>query len=301
MNYNKSPARTAFIAFNTIFLTVTGLICILPFLHLLALSFSENSVVAAGRVSFWPINFTTAAYEFAIRGGKFFPALFISIKRVLLGVSVNLFLIIITAYPLSKNRKQLVGRNIYMTFFIVTMIINGGLIPTYILVVRLGLLNSLWALILPPVGSIGALPVFFMVIMMNFIRGLPQEIEDAAIIDGAGVFQVLVRVMLPLLPPAIATIGLFSIVAHWNEWFGGLIYMQNPELYPLQTYLRTLLRNFEDIIRMAQGDYAEILRLLNVRTGRSAQLFLGMIPVLIAYPFLQKYFTTGLVLGSVKG
>jgi len=301
MNYNKSPARTAFVVFNTAFLTVTGLVCILPFIHLLALSFSENSVVAAGNVTFWPVNFTTAAYEFALRGGKFGPAMFMSIKRVLLGVTVNLFLIIITAYPLSKSPKKLYGRNVYMTFFAITMILNGGLIPTYILVVRLGLLNSLWALVLPPVGSIGALPVFFMIIMMNFIRGLPEEIEDAAIIDGAGVFQVLIRVMLPLLPPAIATVGLFSIVAHWNEWFGGLIYMRSPELYPLQTYLRTLLRNFEDIIRMARGDYATLLRLLNVRTGRSAQLFLGMIPVLIAYPFLQKYFTTGLVLGSVKG
>ena len=227
--------------------------------------------------------------------------MWISIQRVLIGVTVNLILIIITSYPLSKNKNKLVGRNIYMIFFVTTMIINGGLIPTYILVTRLGLLNSIWALILPPVGSIGALPVFFMVIMMNFIRGLPDEIEEAAVIDGAGIFNVLIRVMLPLLTPAIATVGLFSIVGHWNEWFGGLIYMQTPRLYPLQTYLQTLLRNFEDIIRMAQGDYAEILRLLNVRTGRSAQLFLGMVPVLLIYPFLQKYFTTGLVLGSVKG
>ena len=301
MNQIKSPARTAFVIFNSIFLSVTGIICLLPFVHLLAVSFSENSVVAAGRVTFWPINFSTASYEFALRGGKFIPALFVSIRRVLLGVTVNLFLIIITAYPLSKPSHKLAGRNIYMIFFVITMIINAGLIPTYILVVRLGLLNSLWALVLPPVGSIGALPVFFMIIMMNFIRGLPEEIEDAATIDGAGVITTLVRVMLPLLPPAIATVGLFSIVAHWNEWFGGLIYMQNTNLYPLQTYLRTLLRNFEEIIRMAQGDYAELLRLLNVRTGRAAQLFLGMIPVLIVYPFLQKYFTTGLVLGSVKG
>lgn len=301
MNYFKSPARTVFTVFNAIILSVTGFVCITPFLHLLALSFSQNSAVAAGRVTFWPVNFTLAAYEFAIMGGKFGPAMWVSIQRVLLGVTINLLLVVITAYPLSKSSKKMAGRNIYMIFFVVTMIINGGLIPTYILVTRLGLLNSIWALILPPVGSIGALPVFFMIIMMNFMRGLPDEIEEAAVIDGAGVFSVLIRIMLPLLTPAIATIGLFSIVGHWNEWFGGLIYMQSPTLYPLQTYLQTLLRNFEDIIRMAQGDYAEILRLLNVRTGRSAQLFLGMVPVLIVYPFLQKYFTTGLVLGSVKG
>jgi putative aldouronate transport system permease protein len=301
MDHYKSRARTVFLIVNSIFLSLVGVLCLLPFVHLLAVSFSDNSAVAAGRVSVWPINFTLAAYKFAIQGGKFGPAMWMSVKRVLIGVSINIFLIVITAYPLSKPKEKLAGRNVYMTFFIATMIINGGLIPTYLLVVNLGLINSVWALVLPPVGSIGALPVFFMIIMMNFIRGLPQELEDAATIDGAGVFGILLRIMLPLLAPAIATVGLFAIVAHWNEWFGGLIYMQNPKLYPLQTYLRTLLRNFEDIIRMAQGDYAQLLRMLNVRTGRAAQLFLAMMPVLAVYPFLQKYFTTGLVLGSVKG
>lgn len=297
----NTPARSAFIALNTLFLTITGLTCIIPFVHLLAVSFSEASVVAAGRVTFWPVNFTFAAYEYAFRGGKFLPALWVSIQRVMLGVAVNVFLVVITAYPLAHSKYKLFGRNIYMVFFVITMIINGGLIPTYILVVQLGLINSMWALVLPPVGAIGALPVFYMIIMMNFIRGLPEEIEDAAIIDGAGAITVLVRVMVPLLKPAIATIALFSIVAHWNDWFGGMIYMRQPSDYPLQTYLRGLVRNFEDIIRMARGDYAEILRLMNVRTGRAAQLFLAMVPVLAVYPFLQKYFTIGLVLGSVKG
>ena len=301
MDHYKSPARTIFLVSNSIFLSIVGVFCLIPFAHLLAVSFSDSSAVAAGRVSFWPINSTVAAYRFAILGGKFGPAMWISVKRVLIGVSVNLILIVMTAYPLSKTKEKLMGRNVYMIFFVTTMIINGGLIPTYLLVVNLGLINSVWALILPPVGSLGALPAFFMIIMMNFIRGLPQELEDAATIDGAGVYGILIRVMLPLLAPAIATVGLFSIVAHWNEWFGGIIYMQNPQLYPLQTYLRTLLRDFEDILRMASGDNAALLRLLNVRTGRAAQLFLGMIPVLAVYPFLQKYFTSGLVLGSVKG
>ena len=120
-------------------------------------------------------------------------------------------------------------------------------------------------------------------------------------IDGAGVFSVLFRIMLPLLTPSLATVGLFSVVGHWNEWFAGLIYMQNSNLYPLQTYLQTLIRDFEVILRMAQGDYAQLIAMMNARTGRAAQLFLGAIPVLLIYPFLQKYFTTGLVLGSVKG
>ena len=176
------------------------------------------------------------------------------------------------------------------------MIVSGGLIPTYLLVTQLGLLNSLWALVLPY-----ALPVFSMIVLMNFIRGLPEELEEAALIDGANPMTVLFRVLLPLLTPALATVGLFSMVGHWNDWFSGLIYMQNTINYPLQTYLQMLLRNFEQIIRTSQGDFAQIIRLMDVRTGRAAQLFLGAIPIMLIYPFLQRYFTTGLVLGSVKG
>ena len=296
MNTYRSPARVAFMVFNYVFLIAAALTCIIPFVHLLALSFSDSSAVAAGRVTFWPIGFTTSAYEFAFRGGKFLPALKISLTRVLLGGAINLVLIFFTAFPLSKSKDKLMGRNIYMGYFIFTMIFNGGLIPTYILVTNLKMLNSLWALVLP-----GALPIFSMIIMMNFMRGLPEEVEESARIDGAGVFSVLFKILLPLLTPSIATVGLFSIVAHWNDWFAGLIYMQNTNMYPLQTYLRSLVRNMDEILRMARGDYAQILQMMNARTGRAAQLFLAAIPVLIAYPFLQKYFTSGLVMGSVKG
>lgn len=296
MKEYTTPARKAFLVFNYLFLTVTSLVCILPFIHLLAMSFSSSSAVAAGRVAFWPVEPTLAAYEFALKGGEFTQALWISVQRVVLGVSVNLVLMIITAYPLSKSKQKLAGRNIYMVFFVITMIINGGLIPTYILVVNLGLLNSLWSLILP-----GAVPVYNMIILMNFIRGLPEEIEEAALIDGAAPIVCLVRVLLPLLAPSLATVGLFSIVNHWNDWFSGIIYMQDSSRYPLQTYLQTLLRDFEEILRLAQGDYTQIISMMNARTGRAAQLFLGALPILLIYPLLQKHFTTGLVLGSVKG
>jgi putative aldouronate transport system permease protein len=268
----------------------------LPFINLLAISFSNAAAVNANRVGFWPVGFTFYAYEFAISGGMFLKAVWISLRRVLLGVAINLTLIVLAAYPLSKRSGKLFLRNIYMTFFFITMIINGGLIPTFILVSDLKLINTIWALILP-----GALPVFSVVILMNFIRGLPDELEDAALIDGASQFSVLLRIILPLMKPSLATVGLFSIVGHWNEWFSGLIYMQDPSNYPLQTYLQILLRRFEDIIRLAQGDYARIIAMMNVRSGRAAQLFMGAVPVMLIYPFLQKYFTTGLVLGSVKG
>jgi putative aldouronate transport system permease protein len=203
---------------------------------------------------------------------------------------------IMAAYPLSKPKEQFRARNIFMVYFVITMIIGGGLIPTYILVTRLKLLNSLWALILP-----SALPVWTMVILMNFIRQMPQDIEEAAMIDGAGVFRRLVSVLLPLLKPALATVSLFCAVGHWNDWFSGLIYMQSPTRYPLQTYLQSLLLNMEEMMRIAGVDFMRLVAMMNARTGRAAQLFLGALPMMILYPFLQKYFTKGLVIGSVKG
>jgi putative aldouronate transport system permease protein len=140
-----------------------------------------------------------------------------------------------------------------------------------------------------------------MIILMNFIRQMPQEIEEAAMIDGAGVFSRLFKVILPLLKPALATVALFCTVGHWNDWFGGIIYMQNPAKYPLQTYLQTMLRSIEDLMRTSDNDYVFLLAVLNARTGRAAQLFLGALPMMLIYPFLQRYFTKGLVIGSVKG
>jgi len=296
MNIFDSPSRRVFNVVNYIILIGTGLICLIPFVNLFAISFSGSGAVAAGRVMFWPVDFTTASYDFAFRNGKFFPALLISIERVVLGTGVNLLFMVMAAYPLSKTKQQFRARNAFMVYFVATMILSGGLIPTYIVVTKLKLLNSIWALILP-----GALPVWTMVILMNFIRQMPQEIEEAAIVDGAGILRRLVNIMLPLLKPALATVSLFCAVWHWNDWFSGLIYMQSPTKYPLQTYLQGLLLKMEEMMKIAGVDYALLLSMLSVRTGRAAQLFLGALPMMILYPFLQKYFTKGLVMGSVKG
>lgn len=276
-------------------LILAALSCVLPFVHLFAVSFSSSSAVASGSVAFWPEDFTTYSYQFALQNGKFMRAMLVSLRLVLLGTAVNLILCILTAYPLSRTKEQFLGRNLYMAYFFITCLIGGGLIPTYLVVVAAGLKDSLWALILP-----GALPVFNMIILMNFIRQLPSELEEAAMIDGAGQFQILIRVMLPLLKPSLATIALFSVVGHWNNWFGGIIYMNDPAKYPLQTYMQTLLVSFEELM-MKNTDYAHLLAHMNARTGRAAQLFLGAIPVIIVYPFLQKYFTQGMTIGSVKG
>ena len=293
----KTRANRIFHFVNIFILAVVSLLCVLPLINLLAISFSDSAAVAAGAVGFTPVDFTLSAYEYALKGGKFIRALFISFERVFLGVGLNLILMVLTAYPLSKTRKKVAGRNIYMVYFVITMLVSGGMIPTYLVVTGLGLKDTIWALILP-----GALPVYNMVILMNFMRGIPEEIEEAAAIDGASPFQILTRVLLPILKPALATVGLFCIVTHWNDWFSGMIYMNNPDNYPLQTYLQSLLQNFEQLLRtQSSQDIQALLAQMDARTGRAAQLFLGAIPVMVIYPFLQKYFTKGLVLGSVKG
>lgn len=277
-------------------LIIMGASCLLPFVHILALSFSSSSAVNGKLVSLWPVDFTLASYSFVLRSEKFGQALLISIQRVVLGVSLNMLFMILTAYPLSRSSQQLPGRNAIAWYFVATMLVGGGMIPSYLLIVQLKLLNSIWALVLP-----GVLPVGSMIILLNFFRTIPKELEEAAMIDGAGHFRTLIDILLPVAKPSLATVGLFCIVGHWNAWFDGLIYMSRPRMYPLQSYLQTLIIDPELMIKNAGADYVRLLAVLNARTARAAQLFLGMLPILLVYPFLQKYFTTGLVLGSIKG
>lgn len=280
-----------------VFLGAACVTCILPFINLLAVSFSGSTAVSAGKVGFIPVDFTLASYKYILEDGSFFRAMAVSIERVVKGTLLNLILMVLTAYPLARSDGKLIGRKFYVVFFVITMLISGGMIPTYLLVSGLGLKDTIWSLILP-----GALPVSNMIILMNFIRELPDALEEAAAIDGATPFQTLVMIILPLLKPALATVGLFCMVGHWNDWFNGMLYMSNTENYPLQTYLQSLLVNFENILQGdSTYDIKSLLSMMNVRTGRAAQLFLGALPIMLVYPFLQKYFTKGLVLGSVKG
>lgn len=294
-----SPSRKLFLVINYIVLTIVSLMCILPFINLLAISFSDKTAVAANAVSFWPVGFNTAAYEFILGNDQFLRALWISVQRTVLGVLVNIILIILTAYPLSKSTQDFRLRNVFSWFFVVTILFSGGLIPTYMVVKYTGLMDTIWALVLP-----GAVQVFNMLVVMNYMRSLPKELEEAAYIDGAGHFQTLFNVILPVCTPTLATVTLFSFVGHWNSWYDGMIYMNTVDKYPLQTYLQTIVINPEAFFRNATNISAELgnfLNLVSARTTNAAQLFLATIPILCVYPFLQKYFTTGLVMGSVKG
>lgn len=280
---------------NVIFLALSAFICLLPLLNVLAISFSSKAAAAAGYVSFWPVDFTTASYEYALSKNEFISAFFVSVKRVGLGLLVNLSLIILVAFPLSKERHDFRARTFYSWFFIVTMLFSGGLIPTYLVVREARLLDSIWALILP-----NALPVFNVILMMNFFRGIPRDIEEAAFVDGAGYWVSLLKIYLPLSIPSIATVTLFVVVGHWNGWFDGMIYMNRPTNWPMQTYLRSIIIS-PDMTSMTSSEELANMQQVSDRTFKAAQVFLGAVPVLLVYPFLQKYFMKGLVMGSVKG
>lgn len=291
----KSKSVAVFTVFNFIFLTFIALTCVVPFINIIAISLSKNSAVAANFVKLWPVHFTTYAYEYILNTPSFWRAFIVSLERVLVGGTVNLVLIILTAYPLSKEKRQFRHRTIYAWFFFFTMLFSGGLIPLYVLMLELKLLDTVWALVLPM-----ALPVFNMILMLSFFRQVPKELEEAAFIDGAKHFRVLWSVYIPCSVPSIATIALFTIVWHWNAWFDGLIFMNSTEHYPLQSYLVTVITGLNFNKAISAGDY-DRMKLLSDRTLKASQIIIATIPVLMVYPFLQRYFITGIVLGSVKG
>ncbi|WP_135552667.1 carbohydrate ABC transporter permease [Paenibacillus cymbidii] len=288
-----SPSRRVFVAFNYTFLIVLAVLCVLPLVHLLSLSLSSNSAVAAGEVKLWPIDFTWASYSFILKQPEFLKALVVTLKRVALGVAVNMTLTILVAYPLSKEASALKGRTVYVWIFVFTMLFSSGIVPLYMTIRSLHLLDSIWALVLHH-----AVPVYNVVILLNFFRNLPKELEEAAVMDGAGQWRILWRIFVPLSLPSLATLTLFATVSQWNAWFDGILFMNSPAHYPLQSYLYTLIVGLDTLLKN-QTDLT-LLENVSDRTARAAQIFLGALPILLVYPFLQRYFMKGIVLGSVK-
>lgn len=295
MQKYDSLSYKIFTVFNWLFLGFTAFLCLLPLINVLAVSFSSSNAAAAGYVKLWPVEFTLASYKFALSKGDFLTALGVSVQRVVLGYAINMILIISVAYPLSKEKTAFKGRSVYSWFFIVTMMFSGGLVPLYMVIRNLNMLDSIWALVLP-----GAVPVFNVILLMNFFRGLPKEIEEAAFIDGATHWTTLFKIFLPLSLPSLATITLLVMVNHWNAWFDGIIYMNSPKNYPLQSYLRNIIIT-SDLTTMTSSEMLANMNEVSDRTFKAAQVFLAALPILAVYPFLQKYFMKGLVMGSVKG
>lgn len=286
-----------FSVFNYIILTILALICLLPMINIVALSFSSRNMVNAGLVTFWPKGFTLRSYQYMVETSGFFTAFGKTLLRVAIGLVFNLSLTVLVAYPLSKEKADFKSRTFYVGIFLFAMVFNGGLIPTYLLINQLNMIDTVWALVLP-----NAVTMYYVLLMLNFFRGIPKGIEEAAIVDGAGWFTTLVKIYLPLSLPSLATITLFIIVAHWNEWFDGMIYNNKTYNYPLMTFLQYQIINFKTgDLRPEQLQADPTLAELNGRAIKSAAIVLCTLPILIFYPFLQRYFVTGIVMGSVKG
>lgn len=284
-----------FTVFNYTFLTLLAVTCLLPMVNQLAISFSSSSAVAAGKVGLFPVDFTLDSYKYMADKPEFWKSLAVSLERVLLAVPLSMFICVLAAFPLSRLDHEFPARKYYIWVFVVPMLIGGGLIPTYMVVRNTGLIDRIWALVLPYTVN-----VFNTILLMNFFRSLPKELEEAAYVDGATHWQVLLKIVLPVSKPVLATVTLFVIVNHWNSWFDGLIYLNSPERYPLQTYLQTQVVSANLMAQESLRDIRQI-GLISDRTGKASQIFLAAVPVLMIYPFLQKYFTAGIVMGSVKG
>lgn len=280
--------------FNLILLAIIALVCAFPIVHTLALSLSSAPAASSGRVTIWPVEFTFQSYRFVLENPAFIKSFGVSLMRVLVGVPVNMILTILVAYPLSRTTKDFRLRDFFTWFFLITVLFSGGLIPWYMVIRQTGLIDKFWALIIP-----GALPVFNVILLVNSFRNIPRELEEAATMDGAGHWTILFKVILPMSAPILATLTLFVAVAHWNSWFDGLILMNSPDKYPLQSYLQTVIIN-PDPRFLTERDLA-LLQMISNRTTRAAQIFIAMIPIMAIYPFLQRYFVTGIKLGSVKG
>jgi len=296
MVIQKSPWYTLFRVCNAVFLGLLAVSTFLPIIHIIALSMSDNAAVTANAVGLWPKGFNLSSYEFILKDGRFPRATLVSFERVAAGTLLNLALILITAYPLAQSNKDLRGRKLIAWFFVFTTLFSGGLIPTYLLIRDLRLIDSFFALILP-----GAVPVFSVIMLMNYIKTLPKELFESCMIDGAGHITCVTKIVVPLSTPCIATLALFAIVGHWNEWFSAIIYLNNASQWPLQALLRSLLMQKMDLRRMIEtGDYMQVMNLSN-KSIQTAQIVYTTLPILLTYPFLQKYFVKGIVVGAVKG
>ena len=297
MKVKHSPLYYVYQVFNTVFLALVSLTCILPILHVFAMSLSDSNAALAGRVTFWPVQFSLSAYEYLIQKKDFFHSVSISAWRVLIGTLINMVLIVLTAYPLSRPATHFKARKWYMLYFSITMFIGGGLIPTYMTVTKtLHMGDTFWVMLLP-----FCVHVFNLIIMRTFFESsIPQELWEAAQLDGCSSIYYLGRVVLPLSKAVLSVIMLYYVVAKWNEYFTALIYIRNNRLIPLQIVLRDILIQNESMASNMMGAEAiEAAKKANLI--KYSSIIVGTLPMMILYPFLQKYFEKGVMIGAVKG
>ena len=280
-------------AFVYTMVILLSLACLLPLLNVLASSFSSVESLNAGKVAFWPIGFNVDAYKTILENGQLMRSMLFSLRITFVHVIFTLVMTVLCAYPLSH--KDLVGKNVIWPFILFTMYFGGGMIPHYILIRDLNMINTMWSLIIP-----GLISTYNMILMRSFFSSIPEALREAAIVDGANDATTLVRIILPLSKSMLATIALFYAVGRWNGVQDGMIYINDPSKYILQVRLKNIIISSTALTELMQeGQNNDTI--LQTQQVRSAALVFSLIPVMIVYPFLQKYFVKGVMIGSVKG
>jgi putative aldouronate transport system permease protein len=287
----ESKVERLFSALNVFLLLLLAAATLFPFLHVLAQSLSSETAVISGQVGLFPVDPQLGTYQYVMGNSQFTSSFRVSVIITVLGTLGAMVVTTFAAYTLSK--PHLPGRNFFLVLFIFAMLFHGGIIPNYLLMRSLGLLDSIWVLILPALVN-----VFNLLIIKNFFEGTPESLEEAARIDGANTFSILFRIVLPISLPVLATISLFYAVAYWNDFFRAMIYISRPDLKPLQLYLYEIVTQTQRPLTDVPVDSAMNLTPAAVR---SATIMATTFPILVVYPFLQKYFVKGIVVGSVKG
>lgn len=280
---------------NTIILLILMLSCLYPLWYTFCLSISSKEAVDAGMITFFPIGVSLRSYKLIIRDAAFFHSIYVSVVRVVIGTVLNVGCMVLMAYPLSKTKQEYRPRNIMMWLLVFVMLFNGGTIPWYITVKSYGLIDSIWALVFS-----GSLSVFNIFLIISFFQQIPKELEEAAIMDGAGPWTILFKVVIPCSIPVLATVVLFVAVGHWNEYLQGLLFINSPENYPLQTYIKQITVKISSDVSYTTEQLMELTSNSN-KAVDAAKVFVSIIPMMIVYPFIQKYFVTGITLGAVKG
>lgn len=288
----KSLGERSFYTVNYILLILIGLTCIVPFLNILSISFSDRAAVESGKVFLWPVGFQLTSYEFFFKATPALRALKNSTIITIGGVALSMTATILAAYPLS--RYYMAGRRYVMLAMVFTMLFSGGIIPTYIVVKNLGLINSYWALWL-----IGLVSTYNLMLMRSSFESIPREIEESARVDGAGELTTLFRIVLPLSMPIIATLSLFYGVHYWNAFMNVLMYINKTEMQNFTVVVQAVMKS-NDVLVSAANDVTEQSKLTNDMI-RAVGVVSMVLPMLMVYPFLQKYFVKGLTLGSIKG
>lgn len=289
----ESKQYKVFKIINFIILSLVVLATLFPFLTVIARSFSGEAQINAGNVALIPKGFTLSTYKVVLQDPEFWISYKNTIVYTVVGTAINMFMTTMFAYALSK--KRLMGRSFFVLLAVFTMFFNGGLIPNYLLITGLGFTNSIWAIVIPT-----AISIFNLLVMKSYFENIPESLEESAAIDGAGTYTILLRIVLPLSKPMLATMVLFYAVENWNSWFPAFLYLDHPNLFPVSIYLRNLIKAASASTVMS-ASAAQDNNMQQIASNiKSVTMVLSVLPILFVYPFLQKYFVKGVMLGSVK-